>query len=89
MLAWELHMNEDLSPLFGEVLEKTTSTSTPLREPFVFEDSIIKNKEVRVLKDTKGTIRLLYSFIDRETLVITTNESTFSEVLTRLTSQRI
>jgi hypothetical protein len=33
-------------------------------------------------------VSLLYSFIDKNTIVITTNENTFSEVITRLTASR-
>lgn len=53
-----------------------------------FEDAVIRNKEVRVLKNDEGKIVLLYSFIDPSTIVITTNEYTFIEILTRYASKR-
>lgn len=53
-----------------------------------FEDARFRNKEVRVLRADDGAIVLMYSFLARDTLVITTNEFTLKEVLTRLTSKR-
>ena len=53
-----------------------------------FQDVVIRNKEARVLKNSDGLIILLYAFLDPNTIVITTNEYTFIEVLTRYASQR-
>jgi len=88
MLSWERDMNNDLSPLFGPSIEIDQSTSTPFRN-LIFTDRVIKNKEVRVLKDAGGGEVLFYSFIDRETLVITTEEQTFIEILSRISASRI
>lgn len=53
-----------------------------------FEDDIIRNQDVRVLRNQDGEIVLLYGFPDASTLVITTNEHTFAEIATRLSSRR-
>lgn len=53
-----------------------------------FTDAVIRNKDVRVLKNSEGKIALLYSFLDPSTILITTNEYTFIEILTRYTSKR-
>lgn len=89
MLQWEKNMNEDLAPLFGSVvrIDQGTTTDTLFGGSF-FTDKIFKNKDTRILKDGEETI-LLYSFIDKNTLLITTNEDTFEEILTRITSNRI
>lgn len=76
MLQWERFMLHDIAPIF--FINPNTGTRRS------FEDVIIKNIDVRVLKGGDGTPALLYSFIDRETIVITTNTDTFEEVVTRL-----
>jgi hypothetical protein len=56
--------------------------------PGRFEDAVIRNKEVRVLKDDSGKIQLIYSFLDPSTIIITTNEYTFIEIQSRYSSRR-
>ncbi|MBL7045478.1 MAG: hypothetical protein ISR99_00365 [Parcubacteria group bacterium] len=58
-------------------------------EKRIFTDVIIKNQDVRVLKDDDGKIAILYTFPNEETIVVTTNENTLSEILTRLGSNRV
>ncbi|MFQ5788614.1 MAG: hypothetical protein ACE5H1_11620, partial [Thermodesulfobacteriota bacterium] len=89
MLEWEREIKEDLAPLFGPadfdlISNENFGTSAPPSTAPTFSDFVMKNKDVRILKDNDGEIALLYSFIDKNTIVITTNENTFSEVLTRL-----
>jgi hypothetical protein len=97
MLQWEDELQIDLAPLFGPALvtqpRPVTGTSTGMIQPSApgtgqFTDEIIRNKEVRVLRNANGKIILLYGFVDRNTLVITTNEFTFAEIVTRLSSRR-
>ncbi len=78
---------ESASTTVPIVLPTTATTSDSLRAKG-FEDARFRNKEVRVLRNDAGDIVLLYSFLSRDTLVITTNEFTLKEVLTRLTSKR-
>lgn len=78
---------ESASTTMPIVLPTTATTSDALRKKG-FEDARFRNKEVRVLRNDAGEIVLLYSFLSRDTLVITTNEFTLKEVLTRLTSKR-
>lgn len=90
MLEWEVSMDTDLSLLFGPAtsrVQAATDTRTAGRRGF--QDQVIQNKDARVLRDQNDNITLLYSFVDRETLVITTNIETFVEVHGRLTSGRI
>ncbi|HJO89752.1 MAG TPA: hypothetical protein QF620_01075 [Candidatus Paceibacterota bacterium] len=93
MLSWERDIKEDLAPLFGPaefdvVSGNDSETNTPSIIVPTFSDFVIKNKDARILKDNSGEIVLMYSFIDKNTIVITTNENTFSEVFTRMTSSR-
>lgn len=77
MLKWEKDMPKDLTRVFGLAPELIATTS-----PFL--DEAIKNKDLRILKDFAGKTQLLYSFIDKETLVITKNEGIFSAIIGRL-----
>ncbi len=71
MLKWEPNMVSDIGSIFG-----ITSTSTP-----VFLDKSLQNKDLRVLKDDNGQTILLYSFIDKNTLVITTKENILTGII--------
>lgn len=55
----------------------------------IFIDKILQNKDTRALVSPNGKIKLLYSFLDKETLVITTSEIGLKEILYRTTTGRI
>ncbi len=91
MLSLETTMAADLLEIFTRAKPPVaTSTETYIGDKVgdwndTFEDKVVKNKDVRILKDSAGKTVLLYSFINKETLVITTNEDTFNEIYNRLT----
>lgn len=87
MLEWETSMSRDLAPLFGNALTVAATSSGVSDSPF--KDRLIQNKDTRVLVDLNGEIRLIYSFIDRQTLVITTNRDTLLELVSRLSSTKV
>ncbi len=76
MLKWEQTMYEDL----GFANAKVASTSPE------WSDAIIKNKDVRVLKDSFGKDLILYSFTDKQTLLIAIGQEAFDEAVARLTT---
>jgi hypothetical protein len=93
MLAWEPDMLRDLSPLFAytprpRIPEENAGTSTVSTSGQLiqsgFVDRIVENHDARVLQNQSGDIYLLWTFLDRNTLVITTNEGTLREVISRL-----
>ncbi len=92
MLAWEPTMQSDLSPLFTytpppSIPEQILTTSTPTTPEFLqtgFVDDIVDNHDARVVEDRSGTIVLLWTFLDNDTIVITTNEATLSEIISLL-----
>jgi hypothetical protein len=90
MLAWENRMKSDFQPLFiSRDVEEATTTDILLRtKKWVFEDTVIKNRDARVLKDA-DTPLLFYSFLDKETILITTNEETFKAVIEKMLSGKI
>jgi hypothetical protein len=77
MLKWEEAMANDL----GEIFNYSSSTTTA---PRLFVDKVIKNRDIRALEDSAGNPILLYSFVDRETLVITKNENMLSAIVGKL-----
>lgn len=70
----------------------TTATSTPsfLGESIQavartrFEDTIVANHDVRVLRDTGGKSLILYGYADKQTLIIVRDEAAFEALLARL-----
>lgn len=64
----------------------TSTTPGPTVPDFFrtqFVDRIVENHDARVVQDTNGDILLLWTFLDRQTLVITTNEYTLREIISR------
>jgi hypothetical protein len=87
MLEWEKDMNSDLSPIFTPVPPQAIDANglPGIRR---FEDTVMRNYDVRALKDDSGTIQLYYSFPTRNVLVIGESPYSFSEVLSRLRADR-
>ncbi len=92
MLQWEQFMRQDLAPLFSrraqvqiqQDVNASSTTPTPDIIQTGFIDRIIENHDVRAVQDINGEISILWSFVDRNTLVITTNEATLREITSRL-----
>jgi hypothetical protein len=78
----------------------STSTTSPATETpseviavegnFVerFEDEVFFNHDARVLRDSRGNIKLLYSFPNEETLLITGSSEAMESILERLNTAR-
>ena len=79
MLATEAELGRLLNKFFAP---HNTSVSSPGLQ---FEDAIIRNIDVRQSGDSWP---ILYSYPERNTLVITTNEFTLREILSRLSNQQ-
>lgn len=73
MLSWETHMASDLTPLFG----------TPPTEAR-FTDALESNRSIRILKDADGKEHIVYAFVTRDLIVITTNTVALSQIIERL-----
>jgi len=90
--------SRDILPIYENTKANatTTSTSTEPRiltltspDPQGFLDEAIRNKDARVLKSTRGETILLYSFLDKETLLITSHEAVLQELINKLVSQKL
>ncbi len=76
MLDWEETMASDLSVIFNR------ASSTP---GSAFIDKVIKNKDSRVQYDDAGNIIIIYSFVDKQHIIIAEDEETITEAYRRLT----
>ncbi len=89
MLEWERTMQQELTPLFSRTprpriaTENASSTPTISLRGTPFRDKIVANHDARVILNEAGDILLLWSFVDRNTVVITTNNNTLSEIIGR------
>jgi tRNA(His) 5'-end guanylyltransferase len=68
-------------------LSATTSPKEIRKAEFV--DSVISNRDVRILKDGAGNIILIYVFTDNNTLVITSSETTMKMVAEKLLGSKV
>ncbi len=84
MLSWEEAMSADLSPLFGSPVSSSFNpevrTNTGTSAAF-FKDIIANNKNARLLVDENGDDRIIYTFINQNTVVITTTREALSDII--------
>jgi len=76
MIAWENSIASDLGNIWP--VKKTTSSD-------IFKDKTISNHDIRELDDSEGNLVLVYSFLDRSTLAISTNEEALKAIFERFT----
>jgi len=84
MIEWEPFMSADLSPLFGEPVARSFDQDARTIDGTLalhFVDTNIDDHHVRVLYDEAGTERIIYSFIERDTILITTTREAFRQLL--------
>lgn len=86
MLAWERNLNADLVPLFTQV--PTLINESGLPQTRIYQDLVMRNHDVRALKDDRGEIQLYYAFPNQDILVIAESPYSFVEILSRLQAQR-
>lgn len=84
MLDWERTMSADLAPLFGPVVTESfdpqARTSDQTRSAF-FRDIVASNLSSRLLADERAEDRIIYAFIDKQTIVIATDRLQLSNIL--------
>lgn len=68
-------------------IPETPEESVVIATPFI--DRIVENRDTRAIVDQQGNILLLWTFLNRETILITTNEATLREVITRVAATPI
>jgi hypothetical protein len=84
MIEWEKAMSADLAPLFGETVTQSYNTQARAADgllPATFVDTIIGNRSSRILFDASGAERITYTFVNQNTILITTSRSTLEQLL--------
>ncbi len=100
MLQWERTMQGELSPLFTRTpspkvqspaitqIDPNATTTEPEAPtvfiPTSFVDKVLENRDVRAIVGKDGDVLLLWTFLGRNTILITTNEYTLREVVSRI-----
>ncbi|MEX0930693.1 MAG: hypothetical protein WDZ68_00190 [Candidatus Paceibacterota bacterium] len=83
MLTWETAMSGDLSPFFGQpvtsTFDATARNTSQTREPF-FVDVVHANRDIRILRDDKQNERIVYTFLNRTTILLSTNRTVIEDV---------
>jgi len=92
MIDWEQTMPDDFVAMFGYAgraaqPQASSSIASYFNIKGSFKDGILENKDVRTFYKTDGTILILYSFVDNNTIVITTDEKALAEIINRLEKQ--
>ncbi len=81
MFEWEQTIEDDLAPLFSP---GATSVRSAISGGAAFEDISIENIDIRRITDENGQTRILYAFINRSTVIITTQTRTLLELANRV-----
>lgn len=91
MLDWENDLEYDLGPIFipPEQRSEASTTAEVIGKQHVFSDAVLQNYDARVLQTADGETLMLYSFINTNTLVVTTNPDTLVEISRRALAGRL
>lgn len=84
MRAWESNIMKDLHDFLGIDISSDTNYLFSKN----FEDSIIENKNARVLYDKDGQIVVMYIYADDSSVIITNSTDAAHEVMLRLASSQ-
>lgn len=76
MLKWETVMPNEMATIFNYTYRKGK-----------FEDKVVLNRDIRQYRSEMNEILLLYSFIDKDTLVITDSEATLKMIIEKIEKQ--
>lgn len=90
MLSWEGSLEKDFLKLFrlrDDVEGGLVSALTP-SETKKFQDLVVANQDTRVLRDSDGKIFFIYSILNKDTIVITKNETALKEIINRLNREK-
>jgi len=64
--------------------EGAASTTAQILKKHAFKDKVVLNRDTRGMYDERGELILLYTFINTDTLILTTHEGTLKEITERL-----
>ena len=90
MLLWERTLQKDMLPFFSRnpspKLQGAASpaSTTPQLLQTSFVDKVVENRDTRAYLNDAGDVLLLWTVLGRNIILITTNEYTLREVISRL-----
>lgn len=95
-LLYPLYPVETSTAIEGTVGTTTATSTTTIKTPVFateapartrFEDAIVANHDVRILRDSAGRSLILYGYADKRTLLIVRDEAAFEALLARLKAE--
>lgn len=91
MLEWEKSLTEDLNFLISSGGNSQISSTTDSLIPDFFEwkDLLIKNKDIRALANEKNRSIIAYTFLDKNTILITNNVLSVDQISSVYVSRSI
>lgn len=81
--------NEENATNTATTTIKVVNNPEPKFKKTEFKDVIISNKDSRAIVDDSGKMILIYSFIDEENIIITSNIDVFQQIVKRLSTQKL
>ncbi len=90
MLLWERTLQKDLLPFFSRNPSPKMqgaappASTTPQLLQTSFVDKVVENRDTRAYLNDAGDVLLLWTVLGRNIILITTNEYTLREVISRL-----
>lgn len=91
MLEWELNLEKDFTKLFrlnggneiGGTIAILSASST-----HKFQDGVVSNQDVRLLRDSSGKIMFIYNILNKDTIIITTGDQALKELILRINKEK-
>jgi hypothetical protein len=92
MLKWESSMPDEMAIIFNYENRARQENATNTLSSFFtikgkFQDRTVLNRDVREFITDSGELLILYSFVDKDTLVITTNEDILKKIIQKIEKQ--
>lgn len=92
MLKWESNMPDEMAIIFNYENRARQENATNTLSSFFtikgkFQDRTVLNRDVREFITDSGELLILYSFVDKDTLVITTNEDILKRIIQKIEKQ--
>jgi len=84
MIDWEPFISTDLAPLFGEPVKKTFDENARTLEGSFdahFKDVVTNNRNARILYDEQNQERIIYTFVNKSTILITANTGALQKII--------
>lgn len=82
MLAWETSLYDDFATIFSLPIDETASSIQ--RPAYNYKDGLILSRDVRILSSNGNKPPIYYSFVDKNTILITTSDVATKRIIEKL-----